>query len=161
MSTVPAPFAHLGGLLATGLIEVADLQADPGALDRGGWWAVSATFEGRMTGYRFAAVRAAPLPSTTASWHGPPRAGWRSSLDEAGYLDGVDRIRRHIEAGDVYQVNLCRMLRAAIPGGSDPLALAHLLAAVVPGPLSPAGVPAWGWAVAPVPACQAGSGLPP
>ena len=134
MSTVPAPFAHLGGLLATGLVQVADLQADPRALDRGGWWAVSATFEGRMTGYRFAAVRAAPLPSTTAGWRGPPRAGWRSSLDEAGYLDGVDRIRRHIEAGDVYQVNLCRMLRAAIPGGSDPLALAHVLAAGNPAP---------------------------
>ena len=35
-------------------------------------------------------------------------------MDEAAFLDGVHRIRRHIEAGDVYQVNLCRLaVRAA------------------------------------------------
>jgi len=64
MSTAPAPapFAHLGGLLATDLVEVADLTIDPDVLDDGGWWAVVATFEGRMTGYRFATVVRTALP---------------------------------------------------------------------------------------------------
>jgi hypothetical protein len=46
-----APFAYFGGMLATDLVEVADLSARPEALYRG-WWAVWATFEGAVTGYR-------------------------------------------------------------------------------------------------------------
>src|SRR6478752_9290561 len=95
------PMAHVDGLLATDLVDVADLTADPGALDRGGWWAVLATFEGVMTGYRFASVRLAELPRPAAAWHGPDPSRWRSSMDRAKYIDGVHRIRRHIEAGDV------------------------------------------------------------
>src|SRR6478672_7898959 len=129
-----APMAHVDGLLATDLVEVADLTADPGVLDRGGWWAVLATFEGAMTGYRFASVRPAELPEPTAAWQGPERSRWRSSMDEAQYLEGVHRIRRHIEAGDVYQVNLCRVLSAPLDGASDPLALARLLADGNPAP---------------------------
>jgi len=126
--------AHVDGLLATDLVEVADLTADPGVLDRGGWWAVVATFEGAMTGYRFASVRPAELPHPVAPWRGPDPAGWRSSLDEAQYVLGVHRIRRHIEAGDVYQVNLCRVLSAPLDGPADPVALARLLAAGNPAP---------------------------
>ena len=44
--------AYFDGLLATDLIETADLTLDPEVLDRGGWWAVMITFEGAMTGYR-------------------------------------------------------------------------------------------------------------
>ncbi len=128
------PMAHVDGLLATDLIDVADLRADPGVLNRGGWWAVLATFEGAMTGYRFASVLRADLPERTAAWHGPDPATWRSSLDERQYIQGVHRIRRYIEAGDVYQVNLCRMLSAPLRGASDPLALARLLAAGNPAP---------------------------
>ncbi|MET0864923.1 MAG: chorismate-binding protein [Nakamurella sp.] len=136
MSTAPrtAPFAYLGGLLATDLLDVVDLSAQPDVLDRGGWWAVLATFEGRQTGYRFGNVRPTLLPAGTARWAGPDPAHWRSSLDEADYLAGVQRIRRYIEAGDVYQVNLCRILSAPLPDGADPLALATLLAAGNPAP---------------------------
>ncbi len=129
-----APMAHVDGLLATDLVEVADLTVDPGALDRGGWWIVLATFEGAMAGYRFASVRPAELPEPRAEWHGPHPASWRSSLDEPGYIQGVHRIRRYIEAGDVYQVNLCRLLSAPLRGPADPVALAQLLAAGNPAP---------------------------
>jgi len=140
----PAPFAYFDGMLATGLVEVADLAVRPEALDRG-WWAVSATFEGAVTGYRFATVRRMPLPPASVPW--PGVAGpWRSSLTRAEYERGVGEIRRRIACGDVYQVNLCRVLTAelggeydAVPGEAavtdddarrfDPLALAHLLAA--------------------------------
>jgi len=129
------PMAHFDGMLATDLVDVADLAADPGVLDRGGWWAVLATFEGELTGYRFASVAAADLPSPITPWRGPDAATWRSSLDEAAYIRGVHLIRRHIEAGDVYQVNLCRVLSAPLGEGPDsPLALAHLLAAGNPAP---------------------------
>jgi para-aminobenzoate synthetase component 1 len=132
--TPRSPFAYLGGRLATGLVETVDLAQRPEALDRGGWWAVLATFEGAMTGYRFADVRVAPMPQADAPWSGPATEQWRSSVDRAGYLDGVRRIRRYIEAGDVYQVNLCRMLTAPLTGDADPLALAGLLAAGNPAP---------------------------
>src|SRR6478736_848809 len=135
MSTpVRTPMVHVDGLLATDLIDVADLAADPGVLDRGGWWAVLATFEGVMTGYRFASVRPAALPEPATVWRGPDPSCWRSSLDRDQYVRGVQRIRRYIQAGDVYQVNLCRMLSAPLRGASDPLALARLLAAGNPAP---------------------------
>ncbi len=127
------PWAHFGGRTATGLVDVVDLTADPGALDRGGWWAVLATFEGRLSAYRFADVRTAALPPA-APWHGPDPSDWRSSLDAAGYRARVGAIRRAVEAGQVYQVNLCRMLDAPLPVGADPAALARVLAAGNPAP---------------------------
>jgi len=131
--TIDPPFAHLGGLLATGLVEVADLRADPAVLDRG-WWVVTGTFEGKLTGYRFDRVVPAELPAPAGPWVGPA-GSWRSSLGRTDFLAGVARIGRSIEAGDVYQVNLCRMLTAELPGPADPLALAHRLAAGNPAPL--------------------------
>jgi para-aminobenzoate synthetase component 1 len=131
--TIDPPFAHLGGRLATGLVEVADLRADPTVLDRG-WWVVAGTFEGELTGYRFDRVVPAELPAPAGAWVGPS-GSWRSSLGRTEFLDGVARIGRSIEAGDVYQVNLCRMLSAELPGPADPLALAHRLAADNPAPL--------------------------
>jgi para-aminobenzoate synthetase component 1 len=130
--TIDPPFAHLGGLLATGLLEVADLRADPSVLDRG-WWVVVGRFEGGLTGYRFDRVVRADLPAPAGRWAGRALT-WRSSLDRAAFVDGVDRIRRSIEAGDVYQVNLCRMLSAELTGPADPVALAHRLAAGNPAP---------------------------
>ena len=134
MPSPAQPSAYVDGLLATDLVQVADLAADPGVLDRGGWWAVLATFEGAITGYRFGSVSASPMPPAAAPWRGPPSTLWRSSMTEREYLQGVHRIRRYIEAGDVYQVNLCRLLTAPIAGGSDPFALARLLAAGNPAP---------------------------
>ena len=124
-----APLAWFDGRLATGLLEVTD---DAGALDTEGWWAVVATFEGRLTCARFADVRPAPLP--TAAWQGPPRGAWRSSIDRAGYLAAVERVRRDIAAGEVYQVNVCRVLSAPWPAGCDAVGLAGLLASGNPAP---------------------------
>ncbi|MTD15995.1 anthranilate synthase component I family protein [Nakamurella sp. YIM 132087] len=123
--------AHFAGRLATGLVEVADLTARPEALQRG-WWAVVATFEGAITGYRFADVRPAALPPARVPWVRPGR--WTSSMSRQDYVDGVLRIREHIAAGTVYQVNLCRLLTAELPAGADPLALAHRLGEENPAP---------------------------
>jgi len=127
-------WAHFAGTYATDLVDVVDLAVDPEALDRGGWWAVKGTFEGQFTGYRFASVQRSALPAGPA-WQGPPDTGWRSSLDEAAYLTRIARIKRYIEAGEVYQVNLCRMLSAELPSASGgPAALARVLAAGNPAP---------------------------
>ncbi len=122
--------AHFAGRLATDLVDIVDLVAHPEVLSSG-WWAVTATFEGAVTGYRFADVRRAPLPPGGA-W--PGVGGWSTSLDRDAYCDRVERIREHIAAGDVYQVNLCRLLSAPLPPGADPVALAHRLAARNPAP---------------------------
>lgn len=124
-------YAHVGRLLATGL---RDLTTDLSALDGQGWWAVVVDFEGKVTCARFEHVRPAPLPAPGGPWHGPRPHEWRSSLDRAAYERGVRAIRDHIERGEVYQANLCRVLSAPVPPDADPLALAARLAEGNPAP---------------------------
>ncbi|MBB2915049.1 para-aminobenzoate synthetase component 1 [Streptosporangium becharense] len=126
-------FAHVTGYLATGL---RDVTTDLAALDGEGWWAVVADYEGKVTCARFGDVRRAPLPAPRGPWRGPHRSAWRSSLDRDAYEDGVRRIRAYIERGDVYQANLCRVLSAPLPEGTepDPRALAARLAEGNPAP---------------------------
>lgn len=133
------PSARFGTVSATGLVEVVDLTADAGRLDDGGWWVVVATFEGAVTGYRFERVveDAMPVMAAVGPWVGPDRSAWRSSLDRDAYCAGVQAIRGYIAAGDVYQVNLCRMLTSVLGAGerqADPWALAAKLAAGNPAP---------------------------
>ena len=121
--------AHLGGRLATGLLDVTD---DLTALDSSGWWAVAGTFEGEWRCARFAQVRDGRLPS--APWTPVPRDAWASSMDEGAYVGAVEAIRREIAAGEVYQVNLCRLLSAPLGDDADLAGLAALLAAGNPAP---------------------------
>lgn len=130
------PRARFGRWSAVDLLEVADLTTDPGRLDGGGWWVVVGTFEGRITGYRFGAVTevAVDHPHGTGDWRGPSPEAWTSSLTQQQYRSRVERIRAHIAAGDVYQVNLCRVLAADVDATADPADLADLLAAGNPAP---------------------------
>ncbi len=124
-----APYAFIGGRLHRELIEITD---DITALERPGPWVVVGTFEGAWACARFASIEPGPVPEV-ASWRGPPRASWRSSMDEAAYTDGVRTIRGRIAAGDVYQVNLCRVVSAPHPATD----LRGLLAALARGNPSP------------------------
>lgn len=128
------PRAWFGGVLAEDLAEVSD---DPAVLDRGGWWAVVITFEGRVRLWRFARRRPATLPAPHTPWPGL-RGAWPTSMGRARYLDGVHEIRRRIREGEVYQVNLCRLVSCAVPvrdaAANDPWALATVLAAGNPAP---------------------------
>ena len=56
---------------------------------------------------------------------------WRWVDDRASYERAVDTIRKHIAAGDVYQVNFSTRLRSTFSG--DPLAFYHDLAAAQSG----------------------------
>ncbi|MFF0463235.1 chorismate-binding protein [Streptomyces mexicanus] len=120
------PLARFGDRLATGLTDV---TRDPAALDSTGFWAVAADYEGRLTCARFSDVRREPVPlPVPVRWRGPAAGDWTSSLDRAAYTAGVRRIREHIAAGEVYQVNLCRVLSAPVAPDADVDALTAVLA---------------------------------
>ena len=126
------PLAVVGGRLATGL---RDVTADLEALDSTGFWAVVVSFEGDAVCARFDSVRPArPWPGPP--WSGPPATAWVTSLDRDAYCAGVVSIRESIAAGDVYQVNLCRVLSAPVPDHADVAALGAALAAGNPAPYS-------------------------
>ena len=145
-----APVAVVGGRLFTDLADVTD---DLTALDSTGWWVVVLTFEGRAMCARFRHVRPAEPPSGIVASTGgrggrnhPDRAvvapsAWRSSIDRHAFGNGVAAIRMAILAGDVYQVNLCRVLTSAtrqLPGpgatGAGVVALGEALASGNPAP---------------------------
>ncbi len=126
------PLAVVGDQLLTGL---ADVTGDLSALDSSGTWAVVIPFDGEPVCARFTHVRPArPWPG--APWQGPAPDEWTSSLDRRGFEAGVASIREAIAAGDVYQVNLTRRLRAPLPAGADIAALGAALAAGNPAPFS-------------------------
>ena len=66
-----------------------------------------------------------------ATWSGPRRREWTTSLERVGYIEGVEAIRDLIEQGTVYQVNLCRVLSAP-SSAADLSGLAMILAAEHP-----------------------------
>ncbi len=117
-------------MLAHRLVEASD---DPEVLGQGGWWAVAITFEGAVRLWRFARLEPAPLPRPRRPWS-PLSTPWTSSLDRVAYLAGVEEIRRRIHEGEVYQVNLCRLVSTEVAPEADPWALATVLAAGNPAP---------------------------
>ena len=127
-----SPLAVVGGRLATDLVDV---TSDLRALDSSGFWAVVLPYAGPPVCARFASVRPA-VPWPGPAWQGPPRASWTSSLDRAAYCAGVEAIRAAIAAGDVYQVNLCRVLSAPAGDEADVAALGAALAEGNPAPFS-------------------------
>jgi para-aminobenzoate synthetase component 1 len=106
--------ARFGGLVAS---DLRDVTADLGALDSSGFWAVAADFEGRTVCARFGDVRRAPAGPVAGArgWRGPEPEVWTSSMDRQAYETGVRAIRGRIATGEVYQVNLCRVLTAPLP----------------------------------------------
>jgi para-aminobenzoate synthetase component I len=126
----PVPLAVVGGMLLT---DLRDTTNDLAALDSAGMWAVVAPFEGDPLCARFGRIRPArPWPG--APWRGPAAGAWVSSLQRHEFEEGVRAIRELIAAGSVYQVNLCRVLRAPAPGGADIAALGAALAQGNPAP---------------------------
>ena len=127
-----APLAVVGGRLLTDLVDV---TSDLAALDSRGQWAVVVDFEGSVTCARFASARDA-VPWPGPAWRGPQRDSWKGSLDESAFKKGVQTIREAIACGDVYQVNLCRVLSAPAPPDADVAALGATLAEGNPAPFA-------------------------
>jgi para-aminobenzoate synthetase component 1 len=126
------PLAVMGGWVATGLRDVSD---DPAALDGTGRWAVAISFEGRATFARFARwERRTPEPHEVGRWIPPEPSAWTSGLDEEGYRAAVESVRERIARGEVYQANICRVLRAPVDPEADAVALLRRLAVGNPAP---------------------------
>ncbi|MGN6610263.1 MAG: chorismate-binding protein [Angustibacter sp.] len=130
-STAHAALAWFGGRLAQQLVEVVDAHSPSDVtsalahLERtGGWWAVVGEFEGRLRLARFADVREAPLPPSARGWAGLEPAGWATSMETETYLAACAEVRARIGRGEVYQVNVCRVLSRRIGPDADLLALA-------------------------------------
>ena len=123
--------ASFGGKIATGL---RDVTSDLSALDSQGWWAVAITFEGQSLCARFYDVREGSAPVT--DWVGPPRSSWTTSLDHFAYVKAVEQVRELIAAGEVYQVNVCRIMSAPLPDPTsvDVVGLAQALRGGNPAP---------------------------
>ncbi|WP_051472385.1 chorismate-binding protein [Patulibacter minatonensis] len=112
-----------------------DVTDDPAALESAGRWAVVRTFEGRLTAARFADWRPlGPTPGGVPDWAPVPPGAWSSSLDGQAFRAGVADVRERIAAGDVYQVNLCRVLAARLRPGTTLHGLHARLAARHPAP---------------------------
>jgi para-aminobenzoate synthetase component 1 len=128
------PRAWWGGRVLSDPVETVDLATDPGALDRrtSGTWLVVVPFEGAGTAYRFATTEPGPLPPA-GSWDGTP-GPWSTSLDGPAYRHRVERVRGLVREGEVYQVNLCRVLSTPLGPDADPWALAQVLARGNPAP---------------------------
>jgi para-aminobenzoate synthetase component 1 len=123
-------WAVAGGRLLSRVVDVTD---DPAALDSTGRWIVVMTFEGALRCVRFADSRpVGDWYDAAPPWQAPRAEEWVSTLDRAGYTSGVRTIRGRIAAGDVYQVNLCRILSCA--RSPDPRALGAALARGNPAP---------------------------
>jgi para-aminobenzoate synthetase component 1 len=94
----------MAGRLASNCVEI---SKEPSSLDRPGFWAVVNTFEGEWICARFATVIDAALP--VAGWHAVAN-NWQSSQTQNLYQKNVQSIKGRIAAGEIYQVNLCRVL---------------------------------------------------
>jgi para-aminobenzoate synthetase component I len=122
------PVAIVGARCFTAL---RDLTTDLSALDGSGLWVVVIRFEGEVVCARFDRVGAVPVQPR---WTGPAPGAWSSSLDRDAFAKAVVAIREAIAAGDVYEVNLCRVLSVPAPSGTDVAALGAALAAANPAP---------------------------
>lgn len=93
---------------------------DPAELSAEHHWAVLAGFEGGFRAVQFAnSEPVQEMPKT----HFEPVKNWQSSLDQLGYENRVRLIQEAIRAGDVYQVNLCRIISAMLDTRPNALAL--------------------------------------
>jgi len=94
----------MGNRLATNCVEI---SKDPADLSKPGFWVVVNTFEGDWFCARFTDVQDAPLP--ISPWAGID-GKWHSSQSQTSYEANVHQIKELIAKGEIYQVNLCRVL---------------------------------------------------
>jgi para-aminobenzoate synthetase component 1 len=99
------PVFWMGGIAAMRLVEI---RHDLAALKEPGFWVIVGTFEGQWTLARCEEIRRGHNWQSFGSESLVDE--WVSSLSRDEYIEYVARLREHIAAGDVYQVNACRIL---------------------------------------------------
>ena len=90
----------------------------------------SDAFEARLRG-----ASGDPLPMGPRPEHWPA-PNWRADCERAEYETKVARVVEHIRAGDIYQANLSRGLRASLPPKLHPFHLYGRLRAINPAPFA-------------------------
>lgn len=110
------------GLHATRLAEV---SSNPSRLDDGNFWAVIATFEGKLQFARFKKVVEEEFPFE--NWERLERP-WKSSMEMIDYIAYIHAIKEQIAEGGVYQVNACRELSHFL--GEKPQKLSSLFSEI-------------------------------
>jgi para-aminobenzoate synthetase component 1 len=116
------PLFWMGNHLASQLVEISE---DLNSLRKPGFWVVLGSFEGDWRLARFARVEQSNLPKSELSWNSISNEDWQSTLDKSAYCSYVERIREKIVAGEVYQVNACRVLSAKNESNPSLLPLAE------------------------------------
>jgi para-aminobenzoate synthetase component 1 len=130
--------AVFGNQMATQFVEA---TTDINALNDGGWWAVTQTFEGEFAAFRFESVQPLDLELLMKletldgnNYSGIATDSWISSMSQQQYTEAVESIKTDIARGWVYQANLCRVLSAPLTSDLDVLGLYKLLAQHNPAP---------------------------
>ncbi|WP_244328277.1 chorismate-binding protein [Yimella sp. cx-51] len=100
--------------------HVAEVRHDLDALDEPGFWTVVGDFEGRLTAVRMEHVErdVRDQPSTdhaALELRSDDLSSWTTSLDRTAYCAAVEDVRQRIARGEVYQVNVCRVLSRLVP----------------------------------------------
>ena len=96
----------MNGRLATNCVEISE---DPNSLDKVGFWVTLQSFEGKFICARFATITEAQLPPKAWS---KISGSWKSSQLQDAFEKNVIEIKNRIADGEIYQVNLCRVLSA-------------------------------------------------
>ena len=96
----------MNGRLATNCVEISE---DPNSLDKVGFWVTLQSFEGKFICARFATITEAQLPPKAWS---KISGSWKSSQLQDAFEKNVIEIKNRIANGEIYQVNLCRVLSA-------------------------------------------------
>ena len=131
---MPEPHARFGETWAWDAHTVAH---DLAALREGGRWAVVLPYSGAPTAIRFLTWGEDP-PAALApgEWIGPSADSWESSMDDVAYCHAVETTRERIARGDLYQANICRVLRSPVPAGARVGALSDVLRGGNPAPFA-------------------------
>lgn len=89
-----------------------DVTVDLERLSEPGYWVVIGSFEQSWLLLKFRDLT--KVNPKRAFWKGIDKDSWSSSLNKNQYIDAVNKLRDHIALGDVYQANICRVLKTKI-----------------------------------------------
>ncbi len=114
--------------------DLLDVSVDLSRLEEPGYWVVVGSFEQSWLLLKFRNQTKAK--ETKASWQGVEKKSWQSSLSEDEYINAVNKLKDHIALGDVYQANICRVLKTKVDRSFDIEGLFQLLKLGNPAPYS-------------------------
>ena len=111
-----------------------DVSIDLSRLEEPGYWVIIGSFEQSWLLLKFKELT--NTKQNNNIWHGVAKETWESSLKKQEYIDAVNKLKEHIALGDVYQANICRVLKTKVENSFDIEGLSNLLNKGNPAPYS-------------------------